>query len=430
MKRLFGLILPLFLTALARAEVPLTWQECVKLAARHNPELLAALASVESSRADYRGSYNALLPQLNLSHSYTRSFTTSQRVLADGTIASANSYSKSWRADGTVRLDLIDVANWTNIQLAAAELNQSEASLRSAGATALLDLYTAFTDLLHAQQEKNVNSAIRDTRKKNADMVSLRYESGRESRGNQLNTQAQLLEAEAALAQSDRQIRVAQRQLVQVLGKENFELLVVTGTWSVAGLPEPKPDFERFLAKQPQVAIQAATVERARLAVKSAHSVLWPTLGLSYTRGRQGNTEFPQNPYWSFSGTVNYALFSGGPTAAYYAGQSAQRALEEAQLQLRAVRAQSFTDMESAWAAFAAADDNIKVQKAFLTAAIQRKEESDVRYQNGLMSFEDWNRVVQESVNYQTSFLRAQQNLVMAEARWRFTTGQQLGDAL
>src|SRR5690242_3302453 len=36
----------------------LTWQDCVTLAARSNPDLLSATRSMEANRALYRGSYN------------------------------------------------------------------------------------------------------------------------------------------------------------------------------------------------------------------------------------------------------------------------------------------------------------------------------------------------------------------------------------
>jgi hypothetical protein len=45
------------------------------------------------------------------------------------------------------------------------------------------------------------------------------------------------------------------------------------------------------------------------------------------------------------------------------------------------------------------------------------------------MTFENWILVVNEYVNFQTSFLRAEQNRILAEAQWRFATGEQLGPA-
>jgi outer membrane protein len=430
MKRYLALFCIFTLSGSAAAEEALTWKECVAIAARHNPNLLSALAAVEASRADYKGSFNALLPTLSLSNTYNRYFTSTNRVLPDGTVGRANSYSTSWRADGTARLNLIDVAGWTGIQSAAADLRQSEAGLRVQGSATLLDLFTAFADLLYAQEAINVNTTIRNTLKTNAQMIQLRYQSGRESRGNRMNTEAQLLDAEATLAQSKRQLRVAQQRLAEALGNDAFHAYRVVGTWETPAAPDPHPDMDRWLALQPQVQQQTAAAEVSRLAIRKARSVLFPTLGLAYSRGYQGETEFPDAPYWTFSGTLNYDIFGGGPTAAYYASQSAQRSYDEAQQKLRALRSQVLGDLEDAWAAFVNAEEQVNVQRSFLDAARQRKEESDVRYQNGLMNFEDWNRVVQDYVRYQTSYLRAEQSLVLAQAKWRSVTGEQLGDSL
>src|SRR5262249_33592881 len=129
---------------------------------------------------------------------------------------------------------------------------------------------------------------------------------------------------------------------------------------------------------------------------------------------------------WSFTGTINYPLFAGGPTSTYYATQSAQRTLDKARQDLRSLRNQLRSTLESAWSGYAAAQDNVRVQKAFLQAAEQRKNESDIRYQSGLMTFNDWIIVIQAYVSFEQSYLKAQQNLILAEAQWRFATGEQL----
>ncbi len=63
-----------------------------------------------------------------------------------------------------------------------------------------------------------------------------------------------------------------------------------------------------------------------------------------------------------------------------------------------------------------------------MQAAMQRKKEYDVLYRSGLVTFEEWILVVTDYVNSQTNSLRAQQNLILAQAQWRFATGEQLGD--
>src|SRR4029077_4509594 len=105
----------------------------------------------------------------------------------------------------------------------------------------------------------------------------------------------------------------------------------------------------------------------------------------------------------AFTGTVNYPLFGNGLTSTYYASQSAQFTYEKAQQDLRSLRLQTLTTLESAWSAFTQAQDQIRVQSAFLAADRQRKSEYDVLYQSGLLPFQEWILVVNEYVNFQTS---------------------------
>jgi outer membrane protein len=418
-----GLLLVFTWSGWTAADQVLTWEDCIRQAAQNNPDLLSALQAMESSRASYKGSFNGILPHLSVSNSYSdSSFTSANTANITGT-----SESKVWTAEGTASLDLIDFGQWASIQSASAFLHQSQANVYVAATNVLLALYKSFANVLFAQEEIQVNTAIRDTWKVNAQMINLRYESGSESKGNNMNTEAQYLQAEINLDQASRDLHVAQQQLNQSIGVDHFTAWVVTGTWSAPPVPMPRPDFNALLDKHPQILAQQAVVEQARAGINLAHSTLWPTLSLSYNKGTQGGSELPTNPFWTFTGVLNYPLFGSGLTSTYYASAAAQRTYDKSRQDLRSLRNQLSSNLESSWSAYALAQDEVRVQHAFLDAAKQRKDESDVRYQSGLMTFEEWILVVQDYVNFQTSFLRAEQNLILTEAQWRFATGEQLG---
>jgi outer membrane protein TolC len=399
-----------FLSNAARAETALTFQDSLRIAAQNNPDLQAALAESQARRAEYFGSYNGALPQAVLSHS----------------VSTTRGDLRTWDAQASVSWDVINLSAWAAISRASAAERAGRAALWLAASQTLLDLHTAFSGLLYAQDQQRVNQDIRDLWKTDADMIELRYESGRESKGNKMRTDAQLLQADAEVRQAARDLRTAQQRLAQVLGQDRFSALQATGTWTSSALPPEPPDLEAIIDRTPRVLAQMAGVDQARAAIWSARSAFFPTLSLNYNRGYNGTTEFPTNPYWSAGARVSYALFGGGPTSAYFNASAASRAFERSQAELRSIRNQTRTDLLSAWAAFAEAHDQVRVQESFLTAARQRRVEADVRYQNGLMSYEEWQIVVVDLVNYEKSVLRSRQNLVLAEARWRFVQGEQL----
>jgi outer membrane protein TolC len=406
----------------------LTWQDCVQMAVRSNPDLLSALQLIASGQAQYRGSFNGILPHLFLENSYNRNSSSHTGLLENGLNGTVTNNSTLWQLNGSASLDLIDVGQWASIQTASAQLHQNQANAQVTASNVLLNLYKAFAALMYAQEEIAVTTNIRDTWKSNAEMVSLRYDSGAESKGNKMNTEASFLQADASLTQARRDVQVAQQQLGQVIGKDQFEVLAVTGTWAAPPAPNPVPDLDALIPKQPQVLVQQAVVEQARAGIRSAKSTLFPTLSLNYSKGRQGATELPSDPFWTFSGTLRYPLFGNGLTSTYYAVQAAQRAYDKAQQDLRSLKNQTRSNLISAWSAYGQAEDALKVQRAFLDASTQRKGESDINYQSGLMTFENWILIVDDFVNAQTSYLRAEQALTLAEAQWRFAIGEQIGE--
>src|ERR1700687_845148 len=235
---------------------PLSWQDCVRLAAQHNPDLLSALRAMEASQARYRGSYNGILPQLSLSNSYTEN----------------SSDTKLWQAQGVASLDLIDVNQWATIQSASASLRQSEANREVASSNVLLNLYKAFAGVLYSQEQIGVATHIRDLWRNNAQMVNLRYQSGRESKGNNMRTQAEMLQSDIALVQSSRDLRVTQQLLSQALGQEDFSAMAVTGTWVVPAAPSTPPDLGTMVDRLPVMRAQEAFVEQTRAAINAARS--------------------------------------------------------------------------------------------------------------------------------------------------------------
>lgn len=401
----------------AGTQSALTWQDCVRLAAIKNPQLLSAIRAQEASRAQYNGSYNGVFPHLSLSNSYTDS------------TASGVPESKEWTAQGTASLDLFDPNQWASIQTSAASLRLAQANQLIASSNVLLNLYRAFSTLLYTQEEIGVNKSIRDLWNQNAQMISLRYDSGTESKGNSMQTHAQFLQADLALTQAGRDLLVARQQLAQALGQDDFSVLAVTGTWAAAKAPATPPDFNALVDDLPSVLAQKAVVDQAKASVRAAQSSLYPTLSLNYSRGADGSSEFPSSPFWTFTGLVSYPLFGGGPTATYYAVSAANKNYAKALEDLHATRLQALGSLESSWSGFAQAEDQVRVQRAFLDSAIQRKQESDIMYQNGLMSYQDWQLIMNDYVNFQKSYLSAEQNLISAEGQWRFATGQQLGES-
>ena len=412
----FFVLAGLFSAGVRAAEAPLTWEDCVRIAGQRNPDLLSARKSLESQRARTLGSYNGLMPQVTLSNSRTES----------GPASLGRTGGPQWQAQGSAGMDLFNLKNYADIGSASANQAQVSAQLRLESAALRFSLRQAFADFLLAQEQVTVSSKIMEIRKTNARTVSLRYASGRESKGNKMKAEAELFQAEAELAQAVRSLRSTRVELNRQLGRDDFAVTAATGTLETAALPPP-PDGDSLLAGHPQIASFEAAEAVARAGVKSAWGQVFPNLSLNYSRSFVDSKEFPTaNAQWSASGVLSLPLFGGGPTASWYAVTAAKRNFEKTQEDLRSAKLQVRGALESSWAGLAGSIDQVEVQRRFLAAANQRNDEAAIRYSSGLMTFEEWELVVSDFVNFERGMVQSRRDAVVAEAAWRKALGKGL----
>lgn len=404
---------------------PLTWDDCVAVALRKNPDLASSLDALEAGKASYHGSFNGLMPNVTLSNGYNDG--SSFKSSSSG--SSSGSPPLHWTAEARASVNLFNAGTIAGIRSASASVSQSQAGLRQTSSSVRFSLRQAFAQLLFVEKNVEVSRAILAMRQKSAEMVVLRYNSGAESKGNMMRSKAQALQAQADLNQALRNVKSAQTSLDRQLGFDEFAEVTATGTLETASAPEMPSDPRSLLASRPDVALQQAVIKSAEAGVSSARSSLWPTLSANYSRERLGGREFPSDRYsWSFGGLLSYPLFGGGPTATYYAVSAAKRSLEKARQDLRTVSDQAVSDLQSSWTGFAGAVDQVAVQAALLTAARQRNDEADIRYASGLMSFDNWEIIASDRINQERQAIQARLNAVNAEAAWAKSLGKALGE--
>lgn len=392
----------------------LSWKDCVAQALRENPDLAAARRAREAGRASYYGSFGGVLPRLSLSNGYGDS--------SGGSDA-------PWQAQGTAGLDLFNYGRIADIRASAAALSLSEAGLRQASSDLRLDLRKAFLQLLFSQENIEVSRRVLEIRRRGSQLVALRYDSGRESRGNMLRAKAQLLQAEADMAQATRELRTSGSALLRRLGLERFQVLAATGALAPSARPDPPEHEEALLSLRPDVAAQEALLRSARASLASARGAFWPSLSASYTRSVSGNRAFPSSRYgWAAGGTLSYPLFGGGLTSAHFGVSAAGRNLERAREELRSVRGQALSEMENSRSDFTRALSQAEVQAALLEASRQRNEEADIRYASGLLSYDNWEIISSDRVGQERQALQARLNAAVAEAVWDRALGRELGE--
>jgi outer membrane protein len=406
-------MLVLTLSVWAAPSTVLSWEACVQEAAANNPELRAARANLEAAGFTAEGAYSGYLPQLSAGAAYTdTSGSAAVTTTSDTTYSTSVSLSQNLFAGFQDR---------AKVAQGAANREVATASLAAAKAKLSQDLKSAFVGLKYAQENVTLTEDIMQRQKENLRLVELRFESGNENKGSYLLTKASLAQARYDNLQAQQDLVSAQAQLDRVLGRGETEGLEVRGDIPLAE-PGKAPDFRQLAREVPDYQQAAAQQKSAAAGVTLARSGLYPSLNLSGSVGRVGDNWAPDESRRSVGLNLNIPLYSGGKD--YYATKSAVSSLEAAASNTDSAEHQLLVKLKQAYASYVESAEKLKVDQAFLDAAMTRAEIARSQYNNGLISFSDWNLIENDLIQRQKSYVQSRRDRVVAEAAWEQALGK------
>lgn len=398
------LIVFCFFLSEVKAEETLTWEDCLEEAKENHPDLISALEQLNQAKASKVSTRSNILPQISSSLSEKTSGTDSDET---------ETYSYSLTAK-----QLLFDGFKTSYDIAAASENikSTQYSYEVTSSNVRLTLRIGFLDLLRAQELLRITEDIFNRRKKNGELVELRYEAGREHKGSLLTAQANSAEAEFEVAQSKRNIDLAQRELTVELGRRKLIPIKVNGDFKISHPSREKPDFELLSESTPFLQELIAQKEISRLGLKSVKADFFPQIYASASAGRTGSDWPPDEDEWSVGISLSLPLFEGGSRIAEVSKSKA--AFKQARAEERSGRDSVILTMQDSWTDFQDAIDKVEVRKKFLKAADERAKIAKVQYSTGLISFDNWTIIEDDLVSAKKSLLDAQANTLIAEASW------------
>jgi len=398
--------------AAASAE-PVTWERAVQEAARTNPDLRAARSTLDSSRYQTRAARGGYFPQVSGGVGYTDvsrdsgAFTTSESGYTTALSVTQNLFS-GFQDQGLV-------------EQAQANFAATRARLDGIRAQVSRDLKAAFAGMQYAQQNVGLSRDIVRRREENLRLVELRFEGGRENRGAYLVTRAAVSEARYELLQAEQAVYSARAELARVLGRSPAEDLEVVGNVPIEA-PGRAPDFSRLAQQVPGFREAEAQQNFALAGVKISRSNLLPSLDLQGTVARDGEDWAPQDDRRQISLNLSIPIYSGGRN--YYDVQSAAANVEAAASTRDSTEAQVLVQLRQMHAAYVESVQKLQVDRESLDAAAVRAEITRARYDNGLVSFEEWDRVENDLIQRQRSYVLSQRQRIVAEANWELAQGR------
>jgi outer membrane protein TolC len=404
---LLGLLL---LAAPLRAE-ELGWEACVQELAANNAELRAAQLNLSAARERALAARSGFFPQVSAGVSHSDSESSTITTTTSG-------YSASVTATQNLFAGFQDSAR---VEQAEGNRAVAEANLAAVRARLSQELKSAYAGLLYAQDNVVLTTKIAQRTEENLRLVELRFEGGRENRGSFLLTRASLSQARYDQLQARQALVTARTQLARALGRREPGELTVSGLVPVAE-PAAPPDFAALAREVPDYRLVSAQENVATADVRLARSGFYPSVDLTGTLAREGSNWFPEDDRRTVVTSVTVPLFSGGRD--YYTTRAASESLTAAGANKDNVERQALVLLRQGWARYVESAEKLKVDADFVEAANIRATIARSKYNNGLMSFEDWDRIENELILRNKTFLFSQRERVLAEAAWEQAQGK------
>jgi len=405
----------------ASAEETLTWQDCVREAQKNHPDLISAQEGINEARSNKGIAASDFLPQITSNASASRAKTTTLSSDNDKTSRIGNSY--SYGVSG--RQLLFDgFKTYHNFRSASENMKAAQFTYRFTSSEVRLRLRAAFINLLKAQELLRITEDIRNIRKNNLDLITLRYQSGLEHKGAMLTAQANLAEAEFEITQARRALEVVQRELTKEMGRREFSPMRAEGAFEVIDTASEKPDFEALARNNPSLEKLAAQKNAASYGLKATYANFLPEVSAEAGASRTGAHWLPKNDQWNAGLTASFPIFEGGLRLAQVS--QARALLNQAEADEHSAKDGIILTLQQTWAALQDAAETVMVQKKFLEAAEERSKIAGEQYALGLVQFDNWTIIEDGLVTTKKTFLNAQANALIAEANWVQAKGETL----
>jgi outer membrane protein TolC len=282
--------------------------------------------------------------------------------------------------------------------------------------TVRLSLRNAFVQLLRSQEALVLKKEIARIRKKNFELVQMRYRAGVEHRGSLLTAEANLAQADFEVAQTVRSISLARFNLIKEMGLKEFKPFMVRGELQVAGVEKNKPDLDALAGVNP--ALQRAIRQRqaAEYDLASAKTDYAPKVYGQLGADRTGTSWPPGGTEWNAGVQMSLNLFQGGKS--YYQTSKAEAYHRQLIADERSARDAVLLTLEQKWNNLQNNIDTVRVQSKFLKAAEERARIADAQYGLGSIVFDNWIIIQDTLVNAKKSFLEAEISALTSEAEW------------
>lgn len=396
------------------AERNLSWKECVQITRENNITLKLAESNYKAQKELEDVAFSGFLPEINAS------MTTSKSYAEMSSAQEQNSVSGALTLSQNLFSGFLDK---NKLKEAQARTLSSSLDWRISKLTVSSELKQAFVLLRYAYDQVLLTKKVVDRRKENLRIVELRYSSGLENKGSVLLSEAYYQQAQFEGVQAEENYRNYRKALYLVMGiSEPEEDKVIPEVLAADKTLQAVTDFKNLVVNASEYQKNLASQEISRLTVEKYRASFYPTLNFTGSIGKYDD-QFPLNyNKWSLGLTLNFPLYSGGRDSAQV--KSALENLKAGQLQTQEIEKDLLENLRTLFSKYVLSVEKLKVDEKFEKASILRSQIARQKYNNGMMSFEDWDKIESELIDREKAALASKKEILINESAWEKAKGQ------
>lgn len=421
-----------FFLSLSANAVTLTWEDCVRLATESNPDLITARNEWLSVQQNETVAISGFLPSLSAQTSVTQTGSTGSggsagAIVSNGVVISpgtnnGSSINTNYTASLNVKQNLFNgMEDYTRYQQSKYRTQSSYWALEQVKSTVTYSLKDAFASLVYAQESLDLSRSIEGRRESNYKLVSVRYDNGRENKGSVLLAEAYYEQAKLDVIRAADALNVAKTKILTLINKDHIEEVRLEGEVPLIGLEENK-DIAQLAIETPSYKQSEAQEQSSGSDIAIAKSNFLPSLDLTGNVLKQGPSYFPERERWAVALTLTIPIFDGFKD--YATTKAAVFTKYAAESRKRSTLVTLIPKLRDAQNQARQSDIKYRIDEKFQKASGTRAEIARAKYNNGLITFEDWDIIENELIQRQTSFLQSKRDRIIRYATWENLLGR------
>lgn len=403
----------LLLAKLLYADEPLTWQDCFSRTAVNNVDLSIARLKLKEAEAALKSQQSVYYPEVSAKAGRS---VNGSRAQDDANWVNGESLSASLNASYTI---FDGFGNRARVTQTEAELYAEKANFDQTCSNVEYALRKAFSDQLYAQELLELVKSIAARRADNVRLVEMRYEGGRENKGSLMLKQAQLADALYSVGEAERALELARRRLAGMMKQTVYPDFAVTGELQT-NAPPSGVSLDELARQTPSYHSAEAKIKAAEQGFIITRSERFPRITANASLSGSGEHDI-KTESWQTGIAVSLPIFTGGRLSQDIIIAGLKR--EQSRLDAENTMLDLLNNLQTALNTYSDRFGSMSVQKAQLDAADTRATVARAQYQQGLISFQDWDTIENSLITAQRNWLLVRRSADQAAAAWQNAMG-------